>query len=238
MSVSPGTNLKNHREHVRQLLGSPAKRINIFEESPFKSGLIDRPNAEFEIFAGHGGGDAFQGAFDVFADEEFLGSSPLKSTKRPRMDRSLTSTDVLHDVFGGRLGSPFGESNLKSSFKTKLLGSPARIPSPTKQNRPTSHPAPILAHSAIPHMSLPEIPEEDDDFMFAVNIPSDDSEGVDISKGFQKIGTIPNPAALNPQPHLLAPNNVWMKSYGSPSRPANSRPNGRPSLGRSTTSMF
>jgi hypothetical protein len=239
MSVSPGTNLKNHREHVRQLLGSPAKRTNIFEESPFKNGLIDLPNPDFEIFAGTTGVEAFPTAFDVFADEEFIGSSPLKSSKRPRMERSLTSTDVLHDVFGGRLGSPFGESNLKSSFKTKLLGSPTRVPSPIKQSQPTSHPAAISAHSTIPHMSLPEIAEEDEDFMFAVNLPSDDSDGVDITKGFQKIGNNPNRACLNPQPHLLAPNNTWMKSYGSPSKPpAGTRPNGRPSLGRSSTTMF
>jgi forkhead transcription factor HCM1 len=239
MSVSPGTNLKHHREHVRQLLGSPSKTINIYGgSSPFKLPDIDLPNPTFEIFADESNDGTFPGAFDVFADEDFLRSSPLKSSKRPRLDRALTSTDALHDVFGGRLGSPFSDGNLKSDFKMKLLGSPARLSSPVKRDQPTSHPS--LAPSAIPHMSLPDI-AEDDDFMFAVNLPSDDSDGVDISKGFQKIGAKAPAPASNPASHLLAvpPTAGWMKSYGSPTKPpTNARAHGRPSLGRSTSTMF
>ena len=239
MSVSPGTNLRNHREQVaKQLLGSPDKKISVFEESPFKLTGVELPAPDFEIFAGTGGGEAFTGAFDVFVDEEFLASSPLKSTKRPRLERSATATDALHDVFGGRLGSPFGESS-NSDFRTKLLGSPARLPSPIKRSQPTSNPAGLAGPSTIPHLSLPDIPEEDD-FMFAVNIPSDDSDGVDISKGFHKIGTKPPPGTIDYSPSLFQmPSNTWMKTQGSPVKSTtNARPNGRPSLGRSTTTMF
>lgn len=240
MSVSPGTNLKHHREHVRQLLGSPNKSINIWEDSPFKLQGLDLPNPQFEIFANETGADAFSGAFNDLIDENYLASSPLKSAKRPRLDRSVTSTDILHDVFGGRLGSPFGDNTVKSDFKMKLLGSPARIASPAKREQITSHP--LEARTTIPHMALPDIPEEDD-FMFAVNLPSDDSDGLDISKGFQKIGaTKPLAPSLASTAHLMAPpptNATWMKSYGSPSKPpTNARPHGRPSLGRSSTTMF
>lgn len=238
LSVSPNTNLKRHREHVRQLLGpSPNKGLS-FDDSPFKLPELDLPNAQFEIFAGEAGEEPFAGAFDVFVDENFLGSSALKSSKRPRLDRTLTSTDALHGIFGGRLGSPFGDSSFKSDFKKKLLGSPARIASPVKRSQPTSHPSPTPA--TITHMSLPDIPEEDD-FMFAVNLPSDDSEGVDLSKGFQKIGAKAPAPAMSPATHLLPPPTTsgWMRSNGSPSRPPTStRAHGRPSLGRSTTTMF
>jgi hypothetical protein len=236
MSVSPGTNLKHHREHVRKLLGSPDKGVNIFEDSPFKLPGVDLPNPQFEIFTNESSGDAFPGPFDVFVDEDFLGSSPLKSVKRPRLDRALTSTDALHDVFGGHLGSPFRDTGLKTDFRMKLLGSPARIASPVKRDRPTSHPSP--GPTSIPHIPLPDIPEEDD-FMFAVNLPSDDSEDLDISRGFQKIGAKATPAT-NQATHLLTTSKpIWMKSYGSPSKhPTSACSNGRPSLGRSATTMF
>jgi hypothetical protein len=235
MSASPNTNLKHHREHVRQLLGSPEKRNNIFEESPFKiPHNLELPAPDFEVFATTGSGGSFPGAFDVFVDEEFLASSPVKSSKRPRLGRSSTATDALHDVFGGRLGSPFGEKKTSTDLKNK--GSPTRLESPVKRAQPTSHPA--AAPTTIPHMSLPDIPEEDD-FMFAVNIPSDDSDGLDLSKGFQKIGTKTPAGAINYAPQLFAPSNNWMKTNGSPARhPPNTRPSGRPSLGRSTTTMF
>jgi len=239
MSVSPGTNLKHHREHIQKLLGSPDRRVTFFDESPFKLGGIELPAAEFEIFAGDNGNDTFAGAFDVFADDTFLGSSPLKSAKRPRLERSATATDALHDMFGGRLGSPFGE-NSKSDFKSKLLESPARIQSPTKRSQPTSHPSAGALSGNIPHLALPDIPEEDD-FMFAVNLPSDDSDGVDLSKGFTKIGAKPPTAATsyNQKGIFAGGSNGWMKSHGSPvKQPAHARPNGRPSLGRSTTTMF
>ncbi|KIW09156.1 uncharacterized protein PV09_00091 [Verruconis gallopava] len=266
MSVSPGTNLRNHREHVRKLLGSPDKSsMGIFEDkSPFKIPDVELPNTSaFEIFSNDNGTDAFSGVFDVFADEEFLGSSPLKSTKRPRLDRSLTATDALHDVFGGKLASPFDENDKPmSDFKTKLLGSPARIASPVrssngstspiKRNQPRSHPSPMSTHHGLLQtMTLPEIQEEDD-FMFAtVNLPSDDSDGLDISRGFQKIGAKAPAAAsgstsaprasghTGTTTHLAPPQGAWMKSYGSPSKPhPNARASARPGLGRSATNLF
>ena len=87
---------------------------------------------------------------------------------------------------------------------------------------------------------------EDDSFFYALNLPSDDSEGVDILQGFSRIGEA---AVQNKSPSaVLAEQNVlstllmpeqYLIAHQSPSRPPKNGSNqGRPSLGRSSTSFF
>jgi forkhead transcription factor HCM1 len=224
MSVSPNTNLRNHREHVRQLLGSPDKSLGLMDSTfspfPFPASL-ELPNAElFEIYSGE------PVNFDVFTDD-----SPLKSAKRPLLKRANTTSSVLADITGA--GSNRVPHLSRPDFKPVRLASPVRMTSPAKRSLaslPTSH----------PNMALPQIPEEDD-YLFGVELPSDDSEtGLDLTQGFQKIG-----APASASPHLarnagmLAPPSNWSRATGSPSKPpGNGRGNARPVHGRSMTSIW
>lgn len=232
MSISPNTNLRNHREHVRKLLGSPDKGVSLLNSSPFKFPDLQLPNSQFELYADP---ELSPGHFDIFNDDHALRSSPLKSVKRPRFSRSMTSIDALQDAFGYTGGPMFTKEVAKPDFKTKLLGSPVRIKSPRKHDQ---------APSSMPHMALPQIPEEED-YMFGVNLPSDDSEpGLDISQGFQKIGAPPKAQPVKQATHMLAvPDASWMTAYGassngSPSKPPTGNRSARPPLGRSNSTKF
>jgi forkhead transcription factor HCM1 len=224
MSVSPNTNLRNHRDQIRKLLGSPDKSLGLLDSTfspfPFPPSL-ELPNQEhFEIYHGE------PVNFDVFVDD-----SPLKSAKRPRLERANTTSGILADITGS------GANRLadlgRPDFKVKRLASPVRIGSPLKRSStdqlPTSH----------QNMALAQIPEEDD-YLFGVELPSDDSEtGLDLTQGFQKIGAPASASpALNRSSGMLAPPTNWSRATGSPSKPPSGRGSGRPSLGRSMTSIW
>lgn len=222
MSVSPNTNLRNHREHVRKLLGSPEKSLGIMEDmmSPFPFPTMELPNSNsFELYAD----DRIN--FDVFADD-----SPLKSVKRPRLERANTSSGVLADITSG--ANRLGDLS-RPDFKVKRLASPVRIRSPLKRLAAE----PLQASNSI--LTLPQIPEEED-YLFGVELPSDDSEqGIDLTQGFQKIGA---PASASPAINriggMLAPPSQWSRATGSPSKPPGNGRSGRPALGRSLTSIW
>ncbi|RDI82531.1 hypothetical protein Vi05172_g7419 [Venturia inaequalis] len=228
MSVSPNTNLRAHREQVRKLLGSPLKESASLEGSPFPFSNLNLPDSShFEIYSAD-----HAAHWDVFQDD-----SPIKSARRPRLERANTWTPsgLLADFTGGENLNDYLAGSKKPDFTAKLLGSPVRLTSPAKPS-PPKRPA-SADQLPVSNLSLPQIPEEDED-LFGFNLPSDDSEpGLDLSQGFQKIGAKVHQE--NVSATMLAPPVDWMRATGSPSKPPNGpRTGGRPALARTSSNIF
>ncbi|KAF2012434.1 hypothetical protein BU24DRAFT_252359 [Aaosphaeria arxii CBS 175.79] len=226
-SASPNTNLRNHRQRMRELVGgSPDKDLTMWIDANFLntnnsqswSPAVSIPNDENVNLMGEG----FESTFDVFGD--MYHESPLKrSAKRPRLERAATTTGILADITGLKPNmSP--TPNWKSPFLNIPAFSPARQQSPKKSV--TSNP---LASNALTDFPLPpagpsrsgaattEMPQTNNDDDIFHLLHSDESEpGIDLLQGFEKIGA---------RASVVAPN-------GSPSKAP------RPSLQRSTTTRF
>ncbi|CAI6333953.1 unnamed protein product [Periconia digitata] len=239
-SASPNTNLRNHRNKMRELVGgSPDKSLDMWVDTSFLdnkswSPAVNVPNEESVNLHGNG----FDSTFDIFGDFDYQ-QSPLKpSAKRPRLERAVTSTGILADITGSKANltySPTPNWKLSSSFLNIPTLSPTRHQSPSKapvSKPPTSTPfddLPTLDKEngriglgIIPPQSFaaPAAKPDDDDEIFRL-LHSDDSEpGIDLLQGFQKIGA---------RTSAVAPN-------GSPQKM--SRPASRPGLSRSSTTRF
>lgn len=184
-SISPNTNLRMHRDRVKQLVGSPDRNLSCMEDS-----LSFTPHFQLD----HEFIDFNDSTFEIFADPDFdflsnvsNGSPEKRSAKRPRLEKSH-SANVLSDI----------SSNVKRSLTPapmlKLTPAPKLAPSPFESpcrhlglssNSPSKIRSPTLDFSAF---DLPE-----DDFLSAEFLAEDPTEfdGVDISQGFQKIGSGP-----------------------------------------------
>ncbi|KAK3717182.1 Forkhead transcription factor [Vermiconidia calcicola] len=126
-SVSPNTNLRNHRNRMRALLGTPAKlfspaaapeinnwspAFNLGEDgsvgltpymSPYKA--MKTPWKPFEDTPGTNNNNLFNAAFDIFIDapeEDMMarGSPEKRSARRSSLARAATSTGILADITG------------------------------------------------------------------------------------------------------------------------------------------
>jgi forkhead transcription factor HCM1 len=170
-SVSPNTNLRNHRAKIQKLLGSPIRGMGCLEdESPWDAtfGALEDSQSFFEDY----------NSFHIFADdnkvtlpEPATGSPEKRSIKRPHLDRAITTGSVLKDITGisGNLNMTKSPAPTSAPFKTALFHkSPPRL-SDTQSERIG------LAHEDVFGLDL-----------FA-DEPSDFS-GVDILLGFEKIG--------------------------------------------------
>ncbi|EPE34052.1 Winged helix DNA-binding protein [Glarea lozoyensis ATCC 20868] len=217
-SVSPNTNLRMHRDKVRELVGSPLRGVTSMDDNqlPWSPAFnLDDSNYLFTDF--NNAGD-----FDIFNDSNnFLsvpgnGSPEKRSAKRPRLDRSR-SANILSDI------SNHNMKNITSTPSIKLTpsGGLSFLDSPTKGRGLMESPSKLLNLSSPIKISSPnfnldnfDMPSEDffnDDFL---TDNFDEFSGVDIMQGFQKIGAGGNSAKNTP------------------------RPNNRPPLGRSFTSRF
>jgi forkhead transcription factor HCM1 len=226
-SVSPNTNLKNHRNKVKQMLASP----NVQPLSPDMPNLDIDVN-EYNVYGPSGTNHFF---YDHFLDTTLRsaadrGSPEKRPSKRSRLERANTTASILADVTGAR--SNIGVSPVKTpKLNQTLLRSPERFwPSPIKptQKLPTSHP---VDENTVPDLQLPQ---DDNDYLFGVDLPSDASEpGVDIMQGFQKIGApvpISSSSALAPPPNLSC--------HPSQAKRSDDKASGRSSFGRSLTALF
>ncbi|KAL6713083.1 Forkhead transcription factor [Lecanora helva] len=172
-SISPNTNLRNHRNKIRELVGSPNKDTSLFSDDVAFSPAFHIAQDENNFFEND------YPAFNIFTDnnDESLprpaSSSPIKrSAKRLRTDRASKTSNILADVTGtslNRRASP-------SSSKIINLESPLQ--------RKTHHKSP-LAFST----TLEDVAGED---LFGLDFleeeEPDDFGGLDILQGFQKIG--------------------------------------------------
>jgi hypothetical protein len=196
-SVSPNTNLRMHRDRVRQLVGSPDRGLSCLDENTPWSPAFNLEDTSFAEFSAE---------FDIFADNTTAllsgqGSSPVKrSAKRPRLDRAH-STNFLSDVSNkckSITSTPMIKYVSTPTLAASAFESPSKLlnlESPSKFN-PSS-----LDLSAF------DIPQED--FYGAEFLTDEVTEfsGVDILQGFQKIGAgghgnrqAPNGNNSNPRP--------------------------------------
>ncbi|KAI9687984.1 MAG: hypothetical protein M1820_010363 [Bogoriella megaspora] len=225
-SVSPNTNLRNHRKRIQELIGSPAHGL-----SPLSAGNTWSP--AFHIPEDTPGGsykpidiDGFLDPLDDWTQDSSIlllerGSPEQRSAKRPRLERAHT-TNALGDITNSskpnlRFPSDGGLSPFKITPPRlrSPLRSPVRFESPEKQN-PT-YP---------PDFRIPDSPQQED--LFGVELGSDGSEeGLDILQGFQKIGAGTNTSI---------PRNPYgsLQPGGEPTIATKKRPD----LSRRTTSIF
>jgi hypothetical protein len=237
-SASPNTNLRNHRNKMRELVGgSPDKSLAMWVDTSFLdnkawSPAVSIPNEENVNLVGHG----FESTFDIFGDFGY-NESPLKrSAKRPRLERAVTTSGVLADITGAKsnmINSPTPNWKMSSSFLNIPDLSPAKKMSPIKAPMLKSTTSPSLSEFALPqpnkentHSGLtppqsfhvPAKPQQQDDEDIFHLLHSDESEpGIDLLQGFEKIGA---------RTLAVAPN-------GSPQKKA-----ARPGLARSSTTRF
>lgn len=230
-SVSPYTNLQNHRNRIKDLMGSPDKNLSVLpDDSNWSPAFISLPNEE-EFNLNQAG---FDSTFDVFTDaglspSDFLaarGSPEKRSAKRPCVNRAATTANILADITGAATNTRKSNSATPAAaFKKPYLKSPAQIGSPLgryEQLAPTS--TPTLGYDL---NAMPSLDQEDLSFFGEVLHSDESEEGVDILQGFQKIGATTGGFSFGANVHNGSP----MKQ-AKPSKPQ------RPDFGRSFTSMF
>ncbi|KAI9661804.1 MAG: hypothetical protein M1821_009043 [Bathelium mastoideum] len=226
-SLSPNTNLRNHRRRIQQMIGSPAHGLSPLSGGNTWSPAFHIPEDPFEDSLRNTEYDDFENALDMYPKEysELLlerGSPERRSVKRPRIERANTSASVLGDITNSaksnsaRLLSDFNLSPFK--LDPPILRSPLRFDSPEKRKEPTSYPR-----------LFDEEPQQEE--LFGVELGSDGSEeGLDILQGFQKIG------AGGPAAAAAVPRNPYGSLKPGP-EPAKAT-KARPGLERRLTSYF
>ena len=169
-SASPNTNLRNHRNRIRELIGSPLKPFD--DESTVFSPAFHI--AEDDAFNG-------ESSFTIYNDsptKRKADSSPEKrSVKRPRFDRAQSIASALADITG--MSNSITKPN--PAIKPPYLGSPLRSRSPSKS------PSKLMAISELselgPHdlLNFDLLVEEEEQ-------EQDELGSLDLLSGFQKIG--------------------------------------------------
>lgn len=199
-SISPNTNLRNHRNKIRELVGSPVKNTSLFNEEVAFSPAFNIVDEEHYLL-----NDDFDTSFNIFRDDEHdhrrLSSlSPARrSVRRPRTDRASRTATILADVTGTTLNSKGMLSNVKAPTFESPLGQ--------KSSKPP------LAWSS----NLDDVPKED---LFGLEYDDDDEEpddfgGLDILQGFQKIGGHQH---TGPSANRTSRPNLSARSHNGPSR--------------------
>ena len=188
-SISPNTNLRNHRNKIRELVGSPIKNATFLnDEIPFSPAFKIVDDEHYAL------NDEVHTSFNIFADSpaaaysrRFSMSPEKRSIRRPRLDRTNKTSNILADVTGASLNS-------KALSKTPYLESPIRQ---------KSHKSPCKSPAF--DNNLDDVSKED---LFGLDLLVDDEPddfgGLDLLQGFQKIGgnKIIKPAKNSPRPAL------------------------------------
>lgn len=185
-SISPNSQLNLHRQAMSAFMNSPAKSLGLFGEE------VSSYSPAFK-WPGSAHHNAFDDHFEVYTDSAAApatpgpASSPLKSIqKRPSLGRANTSTGVLSDA-----------TNIKGRLNSKT---PSKFPilKPTPQI--------FIGGSPGKDAMLPDF-EHDDlfDFGHFADENSDEGEGLDLTKGFQKIGAPPAMKPMSPAKKAVRP---------------------------------
>ena len=177
-SVSPNTNLRNHRSKIRELIGSPVRGGDLSYDEVSYSPAFNIGEDDPYMF---NGGFAGRG-FNIYSDSPVrgrsasaLGSPEKRSNRRPRLDRATTTASVLAEVTGAGLN----RKTLAPPLQAPLLDSTIRKKSPDRSPSKLSSFGCAL---------LDECQEDDFGFDLFADDEPDDSGGFDILQGFQKIG--------------------------------------------------
>ncbi|KAK5108303.1 hypothetical protein LTR62_008618 [Meristemomyces frigidus] len=257
-SVSPNTNLRNHRNRVKAMMGSPLKTLSPLPEgsawspafnladdggiglTPYRSPFVSTKTPLVQVNDTQGTCNLFNAAFDVFIDapEDAIaarGSPEKRSARRPSLARAATSTSILADITGtaksNRNGAaPFNDVFSLSPFFTNsgALRSPLKL---SDHKAPVSQPTGDLSWLDIGLGVENAHPSAADAAeLFGVNLPSDGSEeGIDLFQDFGKIGC---GARHLPAPDRSTGSPVKRSLMGPPARPI------RPGMHRSTSSRW
>ncbi|KAJ5953425.1 hypothetical protein N7454_000321 [Penicillium verhagenii] len=194
-SVSPNTNLRNHRRKIQQMVNSPIKHLGLTDEDlPWSPAF----NLHDESYTPH---DHFHTTFDVFADSGHdhvssatYGSPEKRSVKRQRIDHGHTP---LADVTSVSLNTRAGIPSLSRSKSAIFPESPSKLPEIGRLGETS----------------------QDDFFSFHLfdegNDSSGEVDGVDLLQGFQKIGgpakdDALKPRALHPRPQMSHRSNTTL----------------------------
>ncbi|CAD6439963.1 25f78f94-13f8-4ce0-afdc-d627cf5bc7be [Sclerotinia trifoliorum] len=216
-SISPNTNLRMHRDRVRELVGSPIRGLTVLEDSAW-SPAFNLDNNPY-MFSG------YVPDFDIFQDSTASfpstsnGSPEKRSAKRSRLDRSR-SANILSDVTNSNLNKSLTSTPILKL--TPSLGGPSAYLSPTKgglnfMDSPCKpNISPLKFNSPTLNLGNFDLPQ--DDFFNCEFLTEDlsDYAGLDITQRFPKIGSGTQQQSRN--------------------TPKNQPP--RPSMGRSSTSRF
>jgi forkhead transcription factor HCM1 len=169
-SLSPNTNLQNHRKKIQQMVNSPIKHLGLTEDTLPWSPAFNIHDESFSM------SDNLNVPFDIFSEHLATISTPTldspekRSARRLRTDRMNPSGNVLGDITGLSGNSRLNMPALKSSKPSGLK----YYESPTK--KADSHRFVDGSH----------------DDLFSFNLFSEDTagevDGVDLLEGFEKIG--------------------------------------------------
>ncbi|KAH6684181.1 hypothetical protein B0J14DRAFT_466208 [Halenospora varia] len=222
-SVSPNTNLKLHREKVREMVGSPLRGVTSLDDNlPWSPAFnLEDTSYLFQEFTSSNELDIFCDSTSTFLTVPGNGSPEKRSAKRPCLARSR-SANILADISNTNYNKNITSTpslKLTPSLNASIFDSPDKtfgfMDSPSKLLNLSSPSKGASPAFNLEHFGLPA-----DDF-FAVGDEFladgfDDFSGVDIMQGFQKIGS----------------GNGTSSSKNTP------KPSSRPAFGRSFTSRF
>ncbi|KAJ5126245.1 hypothetical protein N7526_008422 [Penicillium atrosanguineum] len=193
-SVSPNTNLRNHRRKIQQMVNSPIKHLGLADDDLPWSPAFNLQDSSYTPQ------DHFHTTFDVFADSHdehvsstAYGSPEKRSVKRSRTDSGSTA---LADITSVNVNSRMGMPPLSRSKSSVFPESPSKLPDIGR-----------LGDTS-----------QDDFFSFHLFDESNDSgevDGVDLLQGFQKIGGASKddtlkPKPLHARPHLTSRSNTTL----------------------------
>ena len=180
MSVSPNTNLRNHRNKIRELVGSPIKGLSL----PFNEDITFSPAfsiPEEGLFNFH---NALNTTFDIFSDSP--GPSPKynspekRSIKRPGLARASTTANVLGDITSTNNNARTRTPKLRTPF----LDSPVRFKSPFRSPSKSPNKSPSKS-SGFDNTS---VDFQKDDFFNLDFFVEEEVDGLDLLQGFTRIG--------------------------------------------------
>lgn len=263
-SISPNTNLRNHRNRMKALLGSPAKALsplpegtswspafNLAEDgsvgmtpcmSPYKATKTPwKPFGETPANQGF-----YNNAFDIFIDapEEDIvarGSPEKRSARRPSLARAATTASILADITGsGRnnnltLAPPNNSPFSLSPFFMK----PGALRSSAKLGSPLKQSYQAPASVPSPDMKWLDTGFGSENVQPAQLTTHNDAAelfGVNLpSDGSEEgIDIFQDFGKIGHMQHMPAPD----RSTGSPVKRTNMGPPARPVLSRSSSSRW
>ncbi|KAF1983454.1 hypothetical protein K402DRAFT_166988 [Aulographum hederae CBS 113979] len=175
LSISPNTNLRIHRDRVRQMLPSPEKNMPVlggteFWNSPMHYANMTPPSAR-------NGNPYVDDLFSQAAPDFSLfnagdsGSPERRPAKRPALGRASTTSGALADMTSSRRNDAS-----TPRLEPSLLDIPPPLESPCKRSKGSS----ALTGGYDPPLG--------DLFGDMLNSDDSDEAGFDMLQGFQKIG--------------------------------------------------
>lgn len=192
-SVSPNTNLRNHRRKIQQMINSPIKHFGLADEDlPWSPAF----NLHDESYTPQDGQHSSFDVFSEFGHDNSLaaqfGSPEKRSAKRQRTDSGSTAlADITSVSVNNRVGAP----PLPRSKTSLFPESPSKLPDIGRLGETS----------------------QDDFFSFHLfdenNDPPSECDGIDLLQGFQKIGGPKDSLTANPlqsRPHLGGRSNTTL----------------------------